>query len=64
MFNYTTSTDKTYTKGALEIAMSARDAEKRIALLNAELKSDKAPRAKKNSDPILTLLTSFLSLVR
>ncbi len=64
MYSYTTSSDQAYTKGALEIAMHAREEEKRIALFNAKAKSEKAPQAKKAADPILTLLTSFLTLAR
>ena len=64
MFNHQTSTHSYFAKSALEIDLRVRDQERKLALMNAEEASQ--PLEKRNFAPnhFLSLVTSFLGLVR
>ncbi len=63
MFTNSTSTQTPRRQGALEIALHAREMERKCARLNAEDKARFIDQPKKALDPLLTILTSLLAQI-
>ncbi len=62
MFTNNLYEPKSYPKGAHEIDIQARQREKELALLNAELRAEYASHARRSINPVVRLITSLFGI--